>query len=269
MDLIKLKHELDREKDKIGLIRTILELNQVSGNSFSAGITFDFKRIFMNYGVDLDLVPDKETESFVKKKKVEDPEKKLSLDILEHEAGHRENPTETKYGCPHTVKLHDRIKDAITRGLKENGKQGLEGMVTNAFEDVIDNVNCRRKTDYAGQTLFWNNQGLLTKDKYSPFYEAFVKINLILGGSILDANLLRRFYTSDDKIKTAVKTYMDYFKRKLRLNNAVKLHEKPQFETLFNKDLEARADLWEDLAYNFATNLADLLDKPPKEKMFG
>ncbi len=272
MNLVKLRENLGKRKNQIGLVGTRLNISQVEGNTMSAHITTDWKTIDMKFGRDLNLVPDKETEQFVKRKEINDPEMKVGGDILEHETGHRENPVGTKQGCPHTVEMHDAIKDSIHRALEEKGKKGLDDYVTNAFEDVLDNINCRRNTDFAGQTLFWNNQGLVNnKDgHFAPFYEAFVRINLMLGGSLLDSRLLQRFYGTEQKVKNAVKGFLTDMKSRLGLEYSIKLHEKPQFKTLFTRDIKQREELWTYLARSFVRHTADLLEEqPPSEEMFG
>lgn len=276
MNLVQLNRVLKKRKNKIGLVGTRLDLSEVEGNSLSAYITTDWKTISIQFGRDLDLVPDRETRSFVEKKRIDDPLLKTCEDILDHEAGHREKPIGTKLGCPYTVEMDDAVKEAIHRGLREKGKAGLEDYVTNAFEDVLNNVNCRRETDFSGQTLFWNNQGLVNSEKedgkYAAFYEAFVKINLILGGNVPDYTLLRRFFKGEDKVKSAVRGFLGEMSSRLGVERVVKLHEKNDaFGRLFNLDLDEREKLWTSLAYSFALHTADLLDanKMPQQRMFG
>ncbi len=269
--LKRLQQELNEKKNNLGLVGTRLEMSEIPGNSLSAHITLDFLTISLNYGESFNAVPDLSTERFVRIKDVINPDKKIGEEMLEHEAGHRENPTETRYGCPYDVKIHDRIKDAITKALQQKSKKGLEDYVTNTFEDILDNVNCRRKTDFAGQTLFWNNQGLVVSknQKFTPFYEAFVKINCMLGCNLSDTTLLRRFYTNKPEISSSIKTFLDYMKQQLHTGSVIKLHEKPAFNFLFNHDLEKRTLLWENLAYQFAIATAELLEEMPNEQMFG
>jgi hypothetical protein len=274
MNLIQLRKELEKRKNRTGLVGTRLDLSEVEGNSMSAHITTDWKTISMQFGEELDLVPDRETKSFVEKKNIDNPKLKVGLDILDHEAGHREKPTGTRLGCPYTVGMHDAIKEAIHRALREKSKDGLEDYVTNAFEDVLDNVNCRKDTDFSGQTLFWNNQGLVNSEsengKYNAFYEAFVRINLILGGNVSDYTLLRRFFKGEDKVRTSVRGFLGDLGSRLGIERLVKLHEKSDsFERLFTTDLDQREELWTALAYSFALHTADLLDKKPQQMMFG
>lgn len=271
MDLIELRRKLEARKNKIGLVGTRLELSEVGGESISAYITTDWKTISMQFGKNINLVPDKETKNFVEKKNIDNPELNVGIDILEHEMGHREKPTGTKLGCPYTVEMHDLIKESVFNALKKKGKTGLEDYVTNGFEDILNNVNCRRETDFAGQTLFWNNQGLVVSEnnKYNPFYEAFVKINLILGGSVPDYTLLKRFFSNEAKVKKAVKGFLKSVRKGLDIENLVKLHEKNAFEDLFTKNIVERESLWTGLAYSFALHTADLLEQKPNEEMFG
>ncbi len=271
MELSNLRKELEKQKNKTGLVGVRLDVSEVPGNTLSAHITTDWKNISIKYGTELDLVPDKKTKDYARNKGITNPELEVGQDILDHEMGHRENPVGTRFGCPYTVEMHDAIKESINNALTEKGKSGLEDFVTNAFEDVLDNINCRKRTKFSGQTLFWNNQGLVNSEngKYSKFYEAFVKINLSLGGNVEDHGLLKRFYTSNGKIKNAMKSFLNDMKSHLGTENIIKLHEKPEFRELFNYNLERREELWTALAHSFAYNTADLLDQKPKEKMFG
>ncbi|MEK6855723.1 MAG: hypothetical protein AABX66_01045 [Nanoarchaeota archaeon] len=271
-ELEQIKQKLEKKKNRIGLVGTRLRVEEVRGKSLAAYITTDWKEIGISYGEDLNLVPDEETQSFVYKKSMKDVLLEVGEDILQHETGHRENKVGERYGCPYDIETHERIKDAITRGLDSVGKKGLETYVTNAFEDVLDNVNCRRHTNFAGQTLFWNNQGIVNSErgKFNPFYEAFVKINLRLAGNASDYTLLRRFFTGKEEVDEAVNGFLGEMKTMVQEENVFRLHEKKGFEKLFNRrDLKQRAEMWGQLGYNFAVNLGKLLDDIPKQKMFG
>lgn len=269
--LRKIERTLEERKNRIGLVGTGLEVTLADKDTISAAITTDGGKITIEYGKDLDLVPDAETRAFVAKVEIKDPETRIGEDLIDHETGHRENEVETKRGCPYTLEMHDAIKEAIFIALKQKGKQGLVNYMTNAFEDVLDNVNCRTKSDFAGQTLFWNNQGLAKagNGKYDPFYEAFVKANLSLGSEVKSYGLLKRFFNDTPQIKTAVSGFLQDVKKELKLEQTVRLHEKPAFETLFTTDMIKRKKLWQALAYSFAKNTADLLVAPPEEKLFG
>jgi len=271
-ELYQIRKELEDRKNKIGLVGVLLNVNENEGNIISAHITTNWRTIEISYGKDLDLIPDKETRRFVRQRGIKDVKLKTGEDILEHEAGHRENKVGEKYGCPHDIETHELIKDSIAKGLIKIGRQGLEHYVTNAFEDILDNINCRRHTDFAGQTLFWNNQGLANPEegKFNLFYEAFVKINLILGGKIADYSLLKRFFSNSPKVKESLDKFLKELRLEITEENLVRLHEKPGFDVLFNpKDKKKRAELWARLGYSFALNLGKLLENPPQQRMFG
>ena len=271
-ELYQIRKKLEERKNKIGLIGIVLNVNEQEGNSLSAHITTDWKEIEISYGKNLDLIPDKETQTFASIRKIKDPHLKAGEDILEHEAGHRENKVGEKYGCPYDLETHELIKDSITKGLIAIGKKGLENYVTNAFEDVLDNINCRRHTDFAGQTLFWNNQGLVNEQegKFNPFYEAFVKVNLMLGGKAADYTLLKRFFANSQEIKESANNFLNELKKESNEESLLRLHEKQGFNALFNpQDKKKRAEIWARLGYSFALNLGKLLKAPPEQRMFG
>lgn len=271
-ELLRIKTELEKKKNKIGLVGTRLNVHETEGNILSAHITTDWKEIEINYGKDLNPIPDEETKRFARVKQITNPLMKIGEDILDHEAGHRENKVGERYGCPYDLETHEEIKDAVTRGLISVGKKGLENYVTNVFEDVLDNVNCRRHTNFAGQTLFWHNQGITNaqEEKFNPFYEAFVKINLMLGGNVPDYRLLNRFFNNSKEVQTAVKSFLAELRPITQEKELVRLHEKRGFEKLFNpNDKKKRTKLWSQLGYSFAVHLGKLLEDMPQERMFG
>ena len=275
------KQILGKKKNEIGLVGTALEItDDLSGNGFSAHIQNDWGKIRMDYQRDLNLVPDAQTEDFCRKTDIKDAELKIGEDILNHECGHRENRARTTLGCPYDVETHDRIKSEVAKALKEKGKdpssmvgsgQDLGGYVTNCFEDILDNVNCRNYTDFAGQTLFWNNQGLTRSQngKYNPFYEVFVRTNLFLGKEVKSHTLLSRFFSGDERVLPAINGFLEDVCKETGERSPIGLNGKQGFQKLFTRNLEQRRKLWQQLAYSFVSKTADLLDVPPQEQMFG
>jgi hypothetical protein len=271
MQLIK-KQQLEQKKNYIGLVGTVLEVtDDIPGNSFSASMQTNWKKIRINYEKELNLIPDKKTREFAKKSGIKDPELKIGEDILDHECGHRENRARTTFGCPYDVETHDRIKSEIAKALESKGKKSETGYVTNAFEDILDNINCRNHTDFAGQTLFWNNQGLTRSENniYNPFYEAFVKINLSLGSEKKSYGLLSRFFSKNEKVSEAVNGFLENLCEEAEEKKSQAMHKKQGFNKLFTKDLEERRQILERLAYSFALKTSDLLEESRKEQMFG
>ena len=261
--MAELKKNLERRKNEIGLVGTRLIFSRpYDGKGISEHITQDWSEIVIRLRKDIDLAPDDATREYLRRIEVTDPVETVATDLLIHGCGHRELPSGTSLGCPYTVDNHDRILNGISRALKVKGKQGLENYVSNAFEDVLDNTNSRRHTRHAGQILFWNNEGLENENKFGDFYEAFVRINLGLWGSVEDYGLLRRFCSNPDKVKKAINEFNTYLKGVLVTDNLVKTHEKNRsFRRLFNKNS------WEDMAYRFALATADLLDPSDKRRL--
>lgn len=266
------KQKLEKKKNEIGLVGTALEItDDLAGNSFSAYIQNDWRKIRMDFQRDLNLVPDAQTKEFCRKTGIQDAELKIGEDILNHECGHRENRARTTLGCPYDVETHDRIKSEVARALKEKGKEEQTDYATNSFEDILNNINCRNYTDFAGQTLFWNNQGITrsTDGKYNPFYEAFVRTNLFLGREAKSHFLLSRFFSGDKRILPIVKGFLEDLCNATEERSPIGFNDKPGFKKLFARDLKQRRKLWQELAYSFASKTADLLDEIPQERMFG
>lgn len=255
---------LEEKKNQIGLVGTRLNFSRsVQGKGISEHITQDWKEIVIRIRRDLDLIPDEETRKYVQKCLTADPVETVAMDMLYHGCGHRELPTYTRMGCPYEVKNHDSILDGIAQALKEKKKSGLESYVANAFEDVLDNVNARVHTPHIGLILFWNTEGLESETKkYPAFYEAFVKINLAMMGSVADATLLKRFWTNDSKVQTAVRQFKDHLKQTLEVFSIVELYEDADFvKKLFN------VSTWREMAYQFAVATADLLEDQPSMRL--
>ena len=261
-----LRDKLEDKKNEIGLVGVRLNLSRPKeGKGISEHITHDWKELVIQIKENIDLAPDKETKDYLEKRKTKDSVETVATDLLFHGCGHRELPAYSELGCPYSVEWHDRIKDGVAKALKEKRKQGLEGYISNAFEDLINLANVRNRTNLTGQILFWNNEALENGNKFTEFYEAFVKLNLLFMGSAEDATLLRRFYSNSDKVKKAVSTFKEFLKKKIKQKNIVKLYSKPEaVQALFEKEQ------WNEMAYEFTKSLADLLeDKPTMRLCFG
>ncbi len=268
-----LEERLQDKRNEIGLVGVQLRfLRPDSGPSIAEHITSDWREVVIRIRRGLDLAPDGETKTYLRKisKTVKTPlEETVAIDLLYHGCGHRELPVYTAYGCPYTVEWHDKILDGIARALQEQGKAGqhvsdsngntqsIESYLADAFEDILNNVNARSHTRHAGQALFWNNAGLEGPDKkFSDFYEAFVKINLALWGLPSDKVLLKRFYKNAEKTQVAVDSFLNYVKVALQSEEISKLHmpiNEDLFEKLFLKEG------WREMAYQFAKVTAHLM----------
>src|SRR3989344_4076794 len=260
---MNLKEKLNQKKNEIGLVGTRLNfLRPREGKGISEHITHTWDEIVIQIKKGLNLAPDEETKAYLRKLRIQDPVEAVATDLLYHGCGHRELPINTQLGCPFTIQYHDQILNGVTRALQEKGKQGLAAYVTNAFEDVIDNVNARKHTRHSGQILFWNNEAIENQGKFQAFYEAFVKLNLTLWGASEDATLLRRFFANTPEIAKAIAQYKQVLKSPLRTSTLLRLFERERpFAQLFNQAH------WEHLAYQFAYATADLLDDQKKMRL--
>lgn len=251
MELIQ---ELNRTKNKIGLVGGSLTINEYDDaqENITACINPNNWNIEFNLRKDYNPIQDKRQKAYARKKKIEDGKKQMLEDILHHELGHWELPFTSGFGCPYDIYNHDLILEEIKKALP-NDKQGQAGYVANAFEDLLVNTRAKEFTkNFAGQVLFFDEQGVKTKQGYSPFYEAFVKLNMWLWGDNSDKALVKRHFKNSEKIADAV-------------NKAIQdldLNEKKDItKRLFNKKD------WPEMARKFTTALAPLLDEQPKEKL--
>ncbi|MDP4012581.1 MAG: hypothetical protein Q8R00_03170 [Candidatus Nanoarchaeia archaeon] len=252
--------ELNRIKNSIGLVSGTLKLNEYDDTDKNVSAHIDPRNwsIELNINRGFNPITDRRQKAYARKKKIEDGKKQLLTDILHHELGHWELPFHSGFGCPYDVYNHDLILEAVKEALPED-KQGQAGYVANAFEDLINNTRCKEYTgNFSGQVLFWDDEGFQCKRAgqkgYTPFYEAFVKLNMHLWGDNSDKALLKRHNTKE--IEQAVKV-------EEAVNKVVKELSLDKVDTvkLFNKSE------WPEMASQFAAALAPLLEIPPTERL--
>jgi len=250
--------ELNKEKNRIGLVSGSLKVNEYDelDSNVSAQINPKNWNIDISLRKDFNPVRDRRQRAYARKKKIEDGRRKLLEDLLSHELAHWELPFNSGYGCPFDPYHHDLILEAVKEALPED-KQNQADYVVNAFEDMVINPRCKEfKGDFSGQVLFWDDQGFQAKEKgqgsYTPFYEAFVKLNMHLFGDNSDRALLKRHYSNNDGVDEAVrKTIQD-----LNLQENIQ-----DTSVLFGKEN------WQRMSSVFAKNLSDLLEVQPTEKL--
>ncbi len=142
-------------------------------------------------------------------------------DITRHEVNHK-----GYYGfkgCPRTVDNHvERILEPIGEVLFEKGYSEEDAhYVSNALEDTILQTDLSRKFNLDGQILFWedvgrhlrrkiNKNGIEVElNKFTPFYEAFVKLNLCLWGNKKQKRILKKYFTNDKKIREVLQNFLE------------------------------------------------------------
>lgn len=253
-----LTQELSKEKNRLGLVSGSLRVNEYDNIDTNVSAHIDPK----NWNIEINLkkgfnpVHTRRQKAYARAKRIEDGKRKLLEDITAHELAHWELPFGSGFGCPYDTYNHDLILEAVKEALPED-KKSHAGYVANAFEDSIINPRAKEfKRDFSGQVLFWDNQGLEVKEKgqerYTKFYEAFVKLNMHLFGDNLDKCLLKKHYSNDNAVDKAVEKTI----RDLDLEGSIQ-----DTSPLFRKEQ------WPRMASAFAKNLAHLLDEAPTERL--
>ncbi|MBU3906791.1 MAG: hypothetical protein KKA64_00915 [Nanoarchaeota archaeon] len=258
----EIEQKLNQEKNRLGLVNGTLKINEYDETEHNVSASIDPK----NWNIKIDLrtgfnpIHDKRQSAYARKKKISDGLEVLVSDIASHEIAHWQLPYGSEKGCPYDTYNHDKILEAVKSALPSD-KQGNAGYMANAFEDLMINPRCKEyKGDSPGQTLFWDNEMSLAREKekrVSPVYEAFVKLNMHLFGDNLDKALLKRHYSNDKRIEQAVRKTIS----ELNLPENIHLTQEGT-SMLFNKPD------WSRMAGIFAKNMADLLESsPPSERL--
>ena len=257
MNLNQLRQRLYEEKNRIGLVAGSLTLNEYEDakHNVSAHIKPQGWDIEITLKSGFNPIQDRRQKAYARVKNISDGLDTLLSDILDHECGHWQIPYGSERGCPFNTYYHDLITEAVKHFLPKE-KQSLASYVTNAFEDMIVNPRVHEfRGDFSGQVLFWDNEGIACNERgersFTPFYEAFVKLNMHLFGEKADTSLLKRHYGKDKRVDTAIQKVIK------KLN----LQQKADTTYLFNKTS------WPAMAQVFTAELADLLDVPPQERL--
>jgi len=260
-----LKLKLHEQKNKAGLVGGSLTIEEYDDiDSISAGINPETWNIQFQVKTDFNPIQDKRQKAYARVKKISKKNSEnrglevMLSHILSHELAHWELPFSSQKGCPYDLYNHDKILEAVKQALPEN-RRSYASYVTNAFEDLIINPRCKEfNRDFSGQVLFWDWQGIKCKQEgkehYTPFYEAFVKLNMHLFGDNIDRSLLKRHYSNQEKIEKAVE-------KSIQELNLIPISDNQSTDYLFVKQN------WPRMATIFTKNLVELLDEPPTEKL--
>ena len=252
---MELTQALNRTKNRIGLVSGSLRIHEYDEveENVSAHINPKDWTIELTLKKDYNPVQDKRQKAYARKKNIQDGRRQLLEDILHHELGHWELPFNSGYGCPYDTHHNDMIVEAVKEALPEE-KQGHAHYVANAFADILVNTRCREFTEnFSGQVLFFDEQGNNMHDqRYTPFYEAFVQLNMNMWGDNVDNALVKRHYHNTQEVHHAVQQAM----ASLHVEGKVE-HSAP----LFDKES------WPRMAGDFTKAIAELLEIPPQEKL--
>lgn len=257
----QLKQKLQEQKNRIGLVGGTLTIREYADaeHNVSAHITPEGWNTEITVKEGFNPISDRRQRAYAKVKKITNGLETLLRHISLHEFAHWELPHGSERGCPYDIYNHDKILEAVKKALPKN-KQTQASYVANAFEDNIINPRCREfEGDFSGQVLFWDNEGLAARGKgqkaFTPFYEAFVKLNAHLWGDKIDKALLKRHYGNAKQVDEAVKKVI----ADLGLPESMATTEGT--ERLFNRPQ------WAQMASVYTKHLAPLLDESPTERL--
>lgn len=254
-----LRQKLYEQKNRVGLVGGTVEVEEFDKADYNLSASINPKgwKIKVSVKKGFGPIQDKRQKAYARAKKITDGLETMVMHVGGlHEPAHWELPVDSGRGCPFNAYWHDKILEAVRKGLPSD-KKGMSAYVANAFEDVIINPRCREfNGDFSGQILFWDWEGISLKEKgkehYTPFYEAFVKLNLHLFGDNKDRALIKRHYSNASQVNEAVsKTIKD-----------LEFQENTQ-----DTGYLFRKDAWPRMAERFARNLAGLLDQEPQERL--
>src|SRR3989344_2696495 len=116
--------DLNRTKNKIGLVNGSLKLNEYDDTESNVTAHINPK----NWNIEITLnknfnpINDKRQKAYARKKGIEDGKRILLEGILLHELAHWELPFNSNYGCPYDAYNHDKILESTKNALKEKGK---------------------------------------------------------------------------------------------------------------------------------------------------
>ncbi len=252
--------KLSQQKNRVGLVGGTVKINEYDEQkeNISAHISPKGWNIEINIRKGWDPIQDKRQKAYARVKKIKNGLETVVMHLGGlHEPAHWELPYGSERGCPFDIYNHDKILEAVKEGLPKD-KQGLASYVANAFEDTIINPRCREfNKDFSGQVLFWDWEGIRTEKEqkqkgFTPFYEAFVKLNMHLWGNNVDRALLKRHYQNDKKVDSAIDKIVDELKLPENIQDTKPLFKKKR---------------WPEMARAFAKNLAPLLDPAPTERL--
>lgn len=237
--------------DKSIIVRGIAEQECVH-----AGIDLSNNNIEITYPVEWNPLHYRNIARF--SKSIKSVQRKELDDIIFHEIGHNRLRNDSEgLGCPEDLEHIEITMDAVSDVMQKKGIYSTNGMLylENCISDIIDNLNCSCYSKLNGLSIFFAEQGELNGGKYSPLYEAFVKLNTELWGTKKQKKMLSKYYTNHEKVDSAVKRCIE--RRNLTKN------KNRNIGILFNKDD------WHDIYTVFAQELAELMDQDAPEILPG
>lgn len=156
-----------------------------------------------------------EFESGVGERKIPKRVKRVVGDILCHEFDHHgfkefgEYGVDVFRGCPRSLEGASVFIEEISKVL--GGGYSVDDVVyvANSLEDLILHSDLSVKKSLDGMALFYENVGESVPDKkFTSFYEAFVRLNVLAWGNKAQKGLLRKFCKFEDNTNNAVQDFL-------------------------------------------------------------
>jgi len=142
MTIQKLRQKLHEQKNKVGLVGGTVEVEEFdkTENYVSASISPQ------NWGIKISLkkawnpLQDNRQKAYARSKKIEDGLETLVMHVGGlHEPAHWELPVDSERGCPYNVYWHDKILEAVKKGLPQNkqSKPEMQGIQWGFFRSGL------------------------------------------------------------------------------------------------------------------------------------
>ncbi|MEK6900041.1 MAG: hypothetical protein AABX05_02860, partial [Nanoarchaeota archaeon] len=197
-------------------------------------------------------------KKFAQKLKIKDTLQKVCDAVAFHEVGHnRLRNDERGLGVPGDVQGKEMTIAGVTKAMREAGKFSQQGALylENLISDIINNLNCANYSKFNGLSMFLAEQGEVNHEKYSPLYEAFVKLNMDIWGAPKQKKLLSHYHTNKKEIDEVVSSCIR--------DAGITKDKARNLQLLFNRSR------WHDTFYAFARHLVKLMDQGAPEILFG
>ncbi|MFQ6066376.1 MAG: hypothetical protein ACE5K3_03740 [bacterium] len=265
MDSKRLERELNSINNLLGSSEIILKVFALkpSRGHLAARLSSQ-NEMYIMIDEDWDISQDSTLTPYLGQGYHEHPLLEMSQDLLCNQIAHHQI-------CPRSMEFHHQILEGVGQAIEPQETKSSPEYLTHAFEDVIANAWCKLNfSHFKGMPIFFYDQTYLPpwvprsfKDRvlkmffssrFSPFYEAFVKINLLTWGDEEDLHLAQRRFTNRKSINKAVEKAM-----KILNPHRSSLEEEV--------DVLSRNHNWQEFAFEFSLGLRGLLGGEPKEKL--
>ena len=246
------------------LVRAQGSPSRVTVTPLSNGGSLQAKIDLTNYDIDFQIPQGWDPanyariKKFAQKLRIGNTLQKVCDDVALHEVGHNKlRNDEQGLGVPEDMPGKEITFDGVTKAMREAGRFSMQGALylENLISDVINNLNCTNYSKFNGVSMFFAEQGEVNHGKYSPLYEAFVKLNMGMWGSRRQRTLLKHYNTDEERIDEVVKSCIQKV--------GISKDKKRNLQLLFNKSQ------WHNTFYTFAKHLVKLMDQDAPELLFG